>query len=220
MHRVPEPELMVGLHNALAYAAADMSELNQPLLTCFQERFPEFWAGQLIDLGCGAADVSVRFAQEYPGLRVLGVDGSETMLECGRRAVHAAGLDDRIALEQRYLPDASLPAAAFEAVVSNSLLHHLADPLVQWQTALQCARPGGCIMAMDILRPPHLDAARDLVARHAWEAPPLLAQDFLNSLCAAYTAAEVRSQLEKTGLGGFVVEEVSDLHLLVWGTAP
>src|SRR4051812_16818459 len=96
--RTPEPELMMGEDQAAAYAAADLSDLHQTMMTQFQERFGRVSGRSLLDLGCGSADITIRFARAYPGLRALGVDGSEVMLRFGQRAVRAAALEDRIAL--------------------------------------------------------------------------------------------------------------------------
>jgi hypothetical protein len=139
------------------------------------------------------------------------------MLARGRHAVRAAGLDDRVTLENRYLPDASLEELCFDAVIANSLLHHLADPPVLWRTVRACAKPGAAVMIIDLRRPRDFDAAGHLVAQHASEAPPLLQQDFLKSLCAAYSAAEVRAQLKAAGLQHFHVEELGELHVIAWG---
>jgi ubiquinone/menaquinone biosynthesis C-methylase UbiE len=187
------------------------------MLRSFKERLGILGPGHLLDLGCGAADMAIRFAIGFPNLSALGIDGSPAMLARGRHAVRAAGLDDRVTLENRYLPDASLEELCFDAVIANSLLHHLADPPVLWRTVRACAKPGAAVMIIDLRRPRDFDAAGHLVAQHASEAPPLLQQDFLKSLCAAYSAAEVRAQLKAAGLQHFHVEELGELHVIAWG---
>jgi ubiquinone/menaquinone biosynthesis C-methylase UbiE len=219
MNRMPEPELMNDAQSALAYASADLSELQQAMVTYFVERCERFAAGRLLDLGCGAADMTIRFARAFPALTAVGVDGAEAMLACGARAVKAAALDTRIRLECRRLPDPTLSEHAFDAVIANSLLHHLADPLILWRTAVRCAKPGAAVMVMDLRRPADVEAAGRLVEAHAAEASPVLRQDFLSSLCAAYTAMEIRGQLAEAGLRRFQVEEMGDLHVLAWGVA-
>src|SRR5262249_42710247 len=129
MERVPEPELMDDQEQAAAYAAADWSESHGKIPGYFRDRFPDFVRGRVIDLGCGPGDVTIRFARAFPEITVLGVDASDAMLSYGRRHVSDIGLDSRIILEKRYLPDATLEIPAFDAVISNSLLHHLEDPL-------------------------------------------------------------------------------------------
>src|SRR5947199_4663 len=62
MERTPEPELMDEQEQSAAYAAADWSEAHEKVPAHFRERFPEFGAGRVLDLGCGTADVTIRFA--------------------------------------------------------------------------------------------------------------------------------------------------------------
>jgi ubiquinone/menaquinone biosynthesis C-methylase UbiE len=217
--RTPEPELMMGEEQAAAYAGADFTDLHEAMVTQFQERFAPVSARRLIDLGCGSADITIRFATAYPGVQALGVDGSEAMLRFGRRAVREAALEDRIVLEKRHLPDQSLCAREFDVVTANSLLHHLADPGVLWRTVQQCAAPGAAVMVMDLHRPKDRQSARHLVAKYGAEAPVVLRRDFFNSLHAAYTAEEIRGQLDAGGMTGFHTAQVSELHVLVWGVA-
>jgi ubiquinone/menaquinone biosynthesis C-methylase UbiE/uncharacterized protein YbdZ (MbtH family) len=220
MGRMPEPELMLDEEQAAAYAGADLSELHEPMPARFRECFPSFSGSQILDLGCGSADITIRFARAYPDATVRGIDGSDAMLVRGRDAVSSAALDRRVVLEKRHLPDESLPSFSFDAVISNSLLHHLLEPSSLWQTVRLCAKPGASVMVMDLRRPADPEAAEQLVERYAAEAHPALRRDFFNSLCAAYTAVEIRQQLRAAGLSAFRVEESGDLHITVWGAAP
>jgi ubiquinone/menaquinone biosynthesis C-methylase UbiE len=219
MERIPEPELMDEQEQAAAYAAADWSEAHSKIPGYFRDRFPEFTGRRVIDLGCGPADVTIRFVQAFPGVTALGVDGSDAMLEFGQRSVRAAGLDGRISLENRYLPDASLERREFDAVICNSLLHHFADPVLLWRTAALCAKPAAPVLIVDLLRPSDQETVVRLVNEHAEDAPPVLRRDFIASLHAAYTVDEVRQQLRLAGLSAFHVDQVDELHLVGWGYA-
>ncbi|TXF10393.1 class I SAM-dependent methyltransferase [Pelomicrobium methylotrophicum] len=219
MQRIPEPELMDDPAQARAYAEADFSEPHQAFVEHFRRRFPAFAGGRVIDLGCGPADVTIRFARAFPGTTLLGVDAAAPMLAFGRRAVKRAGLAARIRLARRRLPDPSLPGG-FDAVISNSLLHHLDDPGVLWRTVRQVGRAGAAVLIMDLMRPATEAELERLVAVYAADAPDVLCRDFRNSLRAAYRPDEVRAQLAEAGLAGFSVEAVSDRHLLAWGTGP
>jgi ubiquinone/menaquinone biosynthesis C-methylase UbiE len=216
--RIPEPELMDNTEQARAYAAADFAEPHDAFVARFGERFSDFGSGRVLDLGCGTADVTVRFAHAYPMARIHGVDGARAMLDEGTRAVEDAGLGDRVKLDLVRLPHVSLAGAGYDAVVSNSLLHHLADPAVLWETIEGAALPGAPVLVMDLRRPPSTDRAQHLVDQYTAGESPVLREDFYRSLCAAYTPAEVQSQLEATGLAHFSIEDVSDRHLVVWGT--
>jgi cyclopropane fatty-acyl-phospholipid synthase-like methyltransferase len=219
MTRTPEPELMLGEEQAEAYAAADLSELQQAMVALFASRFGPLNGGRLLDLGCGAADMTIRFAAAYTNVTALGVDGSPALLRQAELAIHAAGLDQRIRVEQRYLPDAVLEGERFDAVIANSLLHHLTDPGTLWRTCARCAKPGAPVLVMDLRRPANAEEAERLVTSHAAEARPILRQDFLNSLRAAYRAEEIRDQLDEAALPHFQIEDVGDLHVVVWGRA-
>jgi ubiquinone/menaquinone biosynthesis C-methylase UbiE len=219
MERIPEPELMDEQDQAAAYAAADWSESHGKIPGYFRERFPDFAGGRIIDLGCGPADVTIRFAKAFPKVTILGVDGSDAMLSFGLSSVRHAGLDSRITLERHYLPDPSMETRTFDAVISNSLLHHFADPVVLWRTAARCGKPGAPVMLVDLVRPPDDQTAAQLVREHAKDAPPVLERDFTASLHAAYTVDEIRQQLMTAGLPQFKVDQVDILHFVAWGAA-
>lgn len=219
LERVPEPELMDDSAQARAYAEADFSEPHQAFVEHFRRRFPAFAGGKVVDLGCGPADVTLRFARAYPAAHILGVDGAQAMLALAREAVERAGLGGRIRFACLRLPAPALPGG-FDGVISNSLLHHLADPQALWAAVRQAARPGAPVLVMDLMRPESEAELERLVAAYAAEAPEVLRRDFRNSLRAAYRPEEVEDQLPRAGLGGFRVEVVSDRHLLAWGTAP
>lgn len=216
MKRVPEPELMEDPKQARAYAQGDFSEPHEGFVRHFERLFPDFTRGRVIDLGCGTADVTIRFALAYPGATLEGVDGAEAMLRLGREAVAQAGLESRVVLRLLRLPAAGLNGG-YDAVISNSLLHHLARPATLWQTVARAARPGAPVLVMDLLRPASRAAALELVRLHAGDAPPILARDLFNSLLAAYQPTEVTRQLRTSGLAHLGVKVVSDRHWLVSG---
>ncbi|MEW6038249.1 MAG: class I SAM-dependent methyltransferase [Pseudomonadota bacterium] len=218
MERRPEPELMDDEAQALAYAQADFSEAHDRFVTLFTERFPgEPGSGLCLDLGCGAADVLVRFARAHPGCRIDGVDGADAMLVLAQQAVAAAHLEDRIRLIKGYLPGAALPCRDYDAVISNSLLHHLARPAALWETAKRHGRPGAALFVMDLLRPDTPACLDELVERYAGDAPAVLKRDFRNSLLAAYRPDEVKAQLDDAALGSCQVRIVSDRHWVAFG---
>jgi ubiquinone/menaquinone biosynthesis C-methylase UbiE len=220
MPRTPEPELMCGEDQAYAYSWANFTELHPVMVARFCQCYPDFRRGRMLDLGCGTADMTMRFAQAYPDAELLGVDGSTSMLAYGAKAVAAAGLERRIVLEKRLLPDATLERGEFDAVISNSLLHHVADPVAFWRSAARCARPAAPVVSMDLRRPATEETARELVERYAQRAMPVLKQDFFQSLCAAYRVEEIEEQLRTAGLKGFRVEAIGDCQVLILGNVP
>jgi ubiquinone/menaquinone biosynthesis C-methylase UbiE len=215
--RVMEPELMEDVDQARAYAAADHSESHNAFVQRFADRFPKFKGGAVLDLGCGTADVIIRFACRYPDTEVTGIDGSEAMLAVGREAVLEAGLVQQISLEYSLLPDSSL-APGYDAIICNSLLHQLHKPQVLWDTVRDTAGDGCAVFVMDLRRPEDTQSVQGMVDRYAPNEPEVFRKDFYNSLCAAFTPEEVKGQLSAAGLAKLLVEATGDRHLLVYGS--
>jgi len=223
MPRQPEPDLMDDDQQARAYALADFEQPHDNFVALFKQTFyttgsqQKSLTGPVLDLGCGPADVTIRFARQFPECHILGIDGAEAMLTYGRQAVDRAGLTQRITLQKVYLPSNNIPPQEYQAIISNSLLHHLNDPMVLWQTVCQYAQSGTLLFVMDLMRPRSESAADELVEEYAAQEPDILKHDFYNSLLAAYTVAEVEEQLERQGLVNLNVKPVSDRHFIVTG---
>ena len=218
MKRVPEPEeLMDEAAQALAYAEADFSESNTLFIELYRQQHPAPFTGRALDLGCGPADIPVRFCRTHPECLIDAVDGAAAMLDLAQQAINRQNLAHQITLHQTMLPATDLPAAHYDALLSNSLLHHLSNPLDLWQTIKRCGKTGAQVLIMDLLRPDTPEQAAHLVELYAADAPEVLATDFRNSLFAAYTVEEVTAQLSKVKLDALNVSQVSDRHLAVQG---
>jgi ubiquinone/menaquinone biosynthesis C-methylase UbiE len=219
MKRIPEPELMDSEEQTLAYAEADFEESNSLFVSEFLDRFPDLGdSGKLADLGCGPGDIAIRTALALPGWQVTGIDAGENMLQRAREHPGYPGVADRVRFHLAYLPDPSLAANSWNALISNSLLHHLPDPQVLWNSIGQLATPGAAVQVMDLARPDSQAAAMALVDRYAEGAPDILREDFYNSLLAAYTVEEITQQLAQAGLESLEATTISDRHWLVSGT--
>ncbi|MDP8255660.1 MAG: class I SAM-dependent methyltransferase [Candidatus Alcyoniella australis] len=219
MDRIPEDEIMDDWEQARAYAQADFSDANSLFVELLIDKFPLFQNGRVVDLGCGPADVLIRLCAALPAVRALGVDGSQAMIELAQRAVAKAELQDRIELICADALGLSELHGKLDAVLSNSLLHHLPDPIAFWRQCSNLARPQAPLLVMDLIRPQSPDAARQIVERCAAHDPEILQRDFYNSLLAAYTIDEVRGQLADAGLEHVEVAKVSDRHLAAWRVA-
>lgn len=221
MLRIPEPELMLASDQAQAYAEADFSETDDRFVQRFRQLFGRDFAGEIVDLGCGPGNVALRLAQAFPECTVTGVDGSVAMLEIARkRAAALPNAVSRLRFVEAVLPAAALPMRNADAVVSNSLLHHLHDPAVLWRTLGQVASRHAAVLVADLRRPESEAEARRIVDAYALNEPEVLRRDFYNSLLAAFEIGEVEMQLEKAGLHKFRVQAVGDRHLEVYGRMP
>jgi trans-aconitate methyltransferase len=221
VNRVPEEELMDVQRNAQAYAGADFSEPNAKFLALFSDKFPAFHGQQILDLGCGPADITIQLARRYPRARVVGTDGADAMLDIARKTIlRHASLANRVDVRRWHIGWEANPfgSNAFHAVVSNSLLHHMRDPLDLWRTIHACAAPGTTVLVMDLIRPQSRIEAEKIVETYAGKETEVLRADFLNSLLAAYRPVEIMEQLVSLNMGSLQIETVSDRHLIVFGS--
>jgi ubiquinone/menaquinone biosynthesis C-methylase UbiE len=222
MERTPEPEIMDGAEQSEAYAHADFAEVNRAFVQRFLTTFPNFCClerqekpARGVDLGCGPADIPIRMCRAIPRLTMLAVDASPAMLALARVAVDAAEMTHRVELLEARLPAAIDPG--FDALISNSILHHLEDPAVLWSCIRQLGNPGASILVMDLMRPATAADAKRVVAEHSPGEPEILQHDFYHSLLAAYRPEEVRAQLDEAGLGSLSIEAATGRHLCIWG---
>jgi 2-polyprenyl-3-methyl-5-hydroxy-6-metoxy-1,4-benzoquinol methylase len=216
MKRALEPELMDDPEQVLAYARADFEKENQGFVDRFREYFPEFIEGHILDLGCGPGDIPVRFARALPRCRITGVDASEPMIGLAGVAVKQAGLVDRIAFRCERFQGLLLGEPA-DAAVSNSLLHHVPNPLQLWYRLRQMVKSGSPVLVMDLLRPDSPEEAQAIVDRYAAQEPEILRRDFYRSLLASFTEDEVAAQLAEMNMSRLMIDVVDDRHWVVSG---
>lgn len=219
MKRIPEPELMNDEQQAVAYAGADFEEPHARFVALFQETFRDGdISGYVLDLGCGPGDIAFRFARAYRRCIVHGLDGAEAMLTCGRGMLgKAPDMNGRVEFFCGVLPGARLPRERYDVIMSNSLLHHLANPRVLWKAVREYAAPGAPVFVQDLMRPASRNEAQMLVERYSGNEPEILKRDFFNSLLAAFEPDEIRRQLKRESMDHLDVRVVSDRHVVISG---
>lgn len=216
MNRMLEPELMDDPQQAKAYAEADFAAENQRFIELFREYFPDFSQGHVFDLGCGPGDIPVRLARALPDCRVTGIDASRPMIELAEQAISLAGVSDRVTVRCERFQDLA-GANQADAAISNSVLHHLSNPLQFWHKLRLFVKPGSPVLVMDLLRPESPEAAQAIVDQYAKGAPEILRRDFYNSLLAAFTEDEIGAQLAQMNLTRLLIDVPDDRHWVVGG---
>jgi 2-polyprenyl-3-methyl-5-hydroxy-6-metoxy-1,4-benzoquinol methylase len=216
MNRILEPELMNDPEQALIYAQEDFEQENQGFVDRFRDYFPDFSEGHVFDLGCGPGDIPIRFARLFPSCRITGVDASAPMVRLAEDAVQQAGLSGRITFSCERFQDLAGVSIA-DAAISNSLLHHVPNPLQFWHKLRLAVKPGSPVLVMDLLRPDSPEDAQAIVDRYASDAPDILRRDFYNSLLAAFTEDEIGAQLAQLNLTRLLIDVIDDRHWVVGG---
>lgn len=205
--RVLEPEVMDSPGDAADYDAMDHAEVNRVFVEDFLAALAEGTAGGaggggaafeqrlagVLDVGTGTAQIPVALCRRAAQARVLAVDLAASMLELARRNVVAAGLAERIRLEQ--IDAKGLPYAdgSFPAVMSNSIVHHIPEPAAALREMLRVTGAGGLVFVRDLARPSDEAELQRLVEIYAAGTNPHQRQLFADSLRAALTVEEVQA---------------------------
>ena len=223
--RTLEPEVMDTAEEAADYDAMDHSEVNR--------RFVDDWGSALratghsaaarlrmLDVGTGTALIPIEFCRSFPNLNMIAIDLSTEMLKLAAANVERAGFSELI--ELRLVDAKRLPCAdgEFETVVSNSIMHHIPQPIDSLTEMVRVLAPGGLLFVRDLLRPATEAELEALVQTYTQGATPNMRQLFRQSLHAALTVEEVADMLAQLGLSCNWVEATSDRHWTIRGVLP
>ena len=212
--RVLEPEVMDSEAEARDYDTMDHGEVNRLFAANFLAHLDRLGLEQpsVLDVGAGTAQIPVTLCRQDPQVTVVAVDLASHMIELARRNVAAAGLSDRVRVQ---LSDAKgLPFAdgSFAAVMSNSIVHHIPEPIAVLREAVRVARPGGLVFFRDLLRPASQEELSRLVDTYAAGANEHQRQMFADSLHAALALDEIRDLVASLGFSPDGVQQTSDRH--------
>jgi ubiquinone/menaquinone biosynthesis C-methylase UbiE len=210
MERVLEPEVMDSAEEALAYEAMDHSAVNQ----AFLDRLLELGAsGRMLDIGTGPGQLPLLVVEVVATATVVAVDLASSMLELAERRVSASPHRERIELREADAKALEFADASFDTVFSNTILHHLPDPLPFLREANRVLRPGGVLLIRDLYRPDSEARLDQLVAEHAVASTPLGRELFGASLRAALTPLELRQLADAAGLADAELVVDTDRHM-------
>jgi ubiquinone/menaquinone biosynthesis C-methylase UbiE len=216
--RVLEPEGMETPEEVEAYDAMAHGGVNGRFVADFLATGASL--GRVLDLGTGTALIPLELARVAPRSHVVAIDLSAEMLGVARRHIERAGLADRIEVLLGDAKRTPLPARSASAVMSNSLVHHLPDPLPFFEDARRLLAPGAVLFVRDLFRPFDDDAVAALVRTHAADDSPPQRALFEASRRAALTLDEIRACAHAAGLGDASIETTSDRHWTLSYRAP
>jgi ubiquinone/menaquinone biosynthesis C-methylase UbiE len=216
--RTLEPEVMNDQQEVDEYDNIDHQAVN----AAFAEDFLTLPAlgSDCLDLGTGTARIPIEICRRRDPMRIMAVDASIPMLESARLQLELAGILDRIVLVHGSAQSLIFEDAFFDGVVSNSLVHHLSDPLPMLKEAQRVLRPGGWLFIRDLCRPESAERVESLVKQHAAGESEVSKQLLRQSLHAALTIDEVVELLGELGLDSSAVTRTSDRHWTIQARKP
>lgn len=208
--RILEPEVMDSADEAQAYDAMDHQAVNQAFVADLLACGP--LSGDILDLGTGTARIPILLCQQAPGVRVMAADLAIAMLELARYNVEIAGLRDRIVLDHVDAKQLPYPNDRFNCVISNSIIHHVPEPIVVFREAVRVVKPKGLLFFRDLARPDSNAQLECLVETYAANEDELARKMFAASLHAALTVQEVQALVATLGFDPTTVTMTSDRH--------
>ena len=220
MQRVLEPEVMDSWEEAVDYDAMNFLEVN----TAFAQRVTQLAPSRtkILDAGTGTAKIPILLCQLRPQWQIFAIDLAKNMLKIGFDNVEKAGLQDQIKLELVDAKQLPYHDGQFDLVISNSLVHHLPDPLPFFLELKRVLQPSGAICIRDLLRPCDEATMNSLVESIGTEYNDHQKKLFRDSLHAALTIDEVNQLISQAGIKGVKVYQSSDRHWTAeraWGYA-
>jgi ubiquinone/menaquinone biosynthesis C-methylase UbiE len=209
-----EPEVMDEAGEADAYMGAAAEAHLARLDASWIERVVAFGprsGSRVLDVGTGGGQIPAKIARRRPEWRIWGVDRAGPMLAAGRTGIAAAGRKAassiepfRVGLalaEARALP---FDDAAFDLVISNSLLHHIGDPTPVLDEIARVAGASGRVLLRDLRRPPR-GLMPVWVAWHGRHYGGEMRRLYENSVAAAFTPEELAIVVRHSRLAGATV---------------
>lgn len=211
MQRELEPEWMDDPQEASCYDDMNHSSANQNFVD-------DLLAGgtvgnDILDMGTGTAQIPILLCERLPSCRVMAIDAAVSMLELALYNIEMASAIEQIQLmhcDAKLLDD--FDDEMFDCVISNSLIHHLPDPLPVLAHAYRLTAPGGRIFIRDLLRPASPQQVEDLVCQHAGDESSTAQQLLRQSLRAAFTIEEIQQHAGAAGIDADAVRITSDRH--------
>jgi len=191
--RVPEPDLVMdNPENVREYRDAGLADGNGSsvyllnlLLLCGKVR-----PGSLVvDLACGPANLLVELAKLNPQAQFIGVDLSAEMLRWAEGLRASSGVPNVRFIEGDITQLSTLTDNSADIVMSTLSLHHLPSRALLEQCFREIARivkPAGAIHLMDFASLKRSATTQYFVYERTKGLGRFLAQDYENSLRAAY----------------------------------
>lgn len=205
---------------AADYDSMDHSHVNRLFVTDWSTARQSRGAGglpqdRILDVGTGTALIPIEFCQRFDDLKIVAIDLAAEMLKLAESNVCRAGFEERVDL--RLVDAKRIPArdGEYPGVVSNSIIHHIPQPIDCFREMVRVLAPGGLLFVRDLMRPQTESELEYLVQTYAGDATPRQRQLFRQSLHAALTVEEVSRILEDVGLAAGDVHATSDRHWTV-----
>ena len=214
LKRVLEPEVMDTPEEASDYNEMDHSQVNQ----LFVEELLAFASANkveiadVLDMGTGTALIPIALCQNHEDCRVMAIDMAVNMLDLARYNIEAESLIERITLAKVDAKDMPYQDRMFDTVISNSIIHHIPEPIQCVREMVRVTADGGMLFVRDLLRPGTDAEAKRIVQEYTGDENEHSQQMFDDSLRAALSLDEIRDIATEFGFDPESVQQTTDRH--------
>jgi arsenite methyltransferase len=126
----------------------------------FNESFWDMWTQEMepaigdnptiLDLGTGPGLFLKALAERYPGVKALGVECADYMIDAAQDLPEGCG----IITADLHDPHLPLDEGSVDAAVASVVLHEMHQPVRTLQEVYRCLKPGGRFYVLDWVRAP------------------------------------------------------------------
>lgn len=210
IHRILEPEVMDNDIEAYEYDQMDFVEINTDFALLASKLCPK--QAKVLDIGTGTGKIPIILANFQPKWHIIGVDLAESMLKLGKENIKKAGKSQQIILSLVDAKQMPYDDHSFDLVMSNSLVHHIPNPLDLFKEIHRVVKTKGSIVIRDLLRPQCKNDIEQIVTQANLDYNPRQKQLFKDSLHAAFTLEEIKEIVSQIGWHNAEVYQSSPRH--------
>jgi ubiquinone/menaquinone biosynthesis C-methylase UbiE len=199
-----------GLYINLGYwcEATDFDKASEALALLVGETARMGDSDTVLDCGFGFGDQDLLWAQKLRPKQIIGLNITASQVTVARRRVVEMGFEERIDLRHGSATDMPIESNSVDKVVALECAFHFHTRERFFREAWRVLRPGGRLVAADIIPMP---AAQGAIARAqqrmSWA---LVAGKFAIPAENAYTRPSYHAKLESSGFEDIQVESIRD----------
>lgn len=208
--RILEPEVMDNEIEAYEYDQMDFTEVNTDFALLASKLGKK--QAKVLDIGTGTAQIPIIVSDLCPHWHITAVDLAESMLKLASQNIKKAGKSRQITLTLVDGKKMPYDNHSFDIVMSNSLVHHIPNPLDLFTEIDRVVKTNGSILIRDLLRPESENDIEEIVKQADLDYNPRQKKLFHDSLHAALTLTEIKEIVSEIGWHHAQVYQSSSRH--------
>ena len=169
-------------------------------------------AGRVLEIGPGPGYIAIDIAKCLPGVRIVGLDLSETMIDIATSNAREHGVSERVVFQEGDASVMPFGEASFAYVISSGSLHHWEEPSRIFREIHRVLKPGCRALVSDLRSDAPEDEVREFAAQiDSW----LMRWGLRHSFGEGYTAQEAEQLVDGIPFGSVRIG-VDSINVAIW----